>query len=337
MKTNSVKIIVVVGIFFVLLSTYGAYKLGSHIESNRYTRYLDNFKPIRKGGDLFKYISPLVGVDSPNSFSLGFNADVRSDLLDIAEEYQQKGLKNYAIYYRDLNSAVWFGINEDTEFFPASLLKTTIALSAYKYAEKDPHYLESKALFSQEVKDLALTRRNEDTTLVVGESYSIRSLIADMLINSDNSARDLIISTLPDEYMDELYHYLNISEPTASNNFRMSTANYALFFRLLFSSTFINEDHSEEMLSILTKTIFPYGLTRDLPSDIPVAHKFGVFNLPKDENGEELQQLHDCGIIYQLDNPYLLCVMTQGKEQSVLADFIARVSKRVYRYSLSQD
>jgi beta-lactamase class A len=331
---SRLKNVVIVGC--IVLASVCGFVFGQHVTSVKYIGYLNKFKPIRKGGDLFKYINPLVGVDSPNSFELGFNLDVRKDLLDIVDVYQKKGLKNYAIYYRDLNSSVWFGLNEDEEFFPASLLKTTIALSAFKYAEKDANYLNGKVVFTQQIKDMSLSRKNEDTSLVVGNSYSVHDLISTMLVNSDNSARDLIISSLPDSYMDELYHYLNITEPTAQTNFRMSTENYALFFRLLYSSTFIDEDHSEEMLGILTKTVFPYGLTRDLPSDIPVAHKYGVFNLPKDENGVEMQQLHDCGIIYQLDNPYILCVMTQGKDQSVLADFIASISKRIYTLSLTQ-
>jgi beta-lactamase class A len=333
-STYRVNLIISLVISTVVIAV-GSYLYGYHHSDVKFQQYLRDFKPLRKGGDLFKYINPLVGTDSPNSFTIGYHKDLQKDLLDTASEYKKKGLKDYSIYYRDLNSAVWFGINEEVEYFPASLLKITIALAVYKYGEDNLNYLDSKIEFTQAVHDIALSRKNEDTDLVVGNSYSVRELVTTMLIDSDNSARDLIMTTLPEKYITELYSYLNISEPSPQKNFRMSIDNYALLFRLLYSSTFVDEEHSEELLSILTHTNFPYGITRDLPSDIPIAHKFGVYNLPKDADGVELQQLHDCGIIYQLDRPYLLCVMTQGPEQAVLADFIAKVSRKVYKYSFN--
>jgi beta-lactamase class A len=309
----------------------------SPVSEDKFSAYINDFKPVRRGGEKFKFINPLVGTDSPNSFDVGYKQSIKKEVDALIEEYKKKGLKDYSVYYRELNSSMWFGINEEEEFFPASLLKLSISLAAYKYAEDNPSYLDTKFLFTQEIHDIALERKNEETSLVVGKSYSIRELVDLMLVDSDNSARDLIISTLPDKYHREIYEYLGISEPSPYFNFKISTANYALIFRLLYSSTFINEPHSEELLKVLTKTKFPYALRRDIPSDIPVAHKFGVFNLPEDENGLEMQQLHDCGIVYQLDNPYLICVMTQGKEQAVLADFIAKVSSVVYRHAASGD
>jgi hypothetical protein len=54
--------------------------------------------------------------------------------------------------------------------------------------------------------------------------------------------------------------------------------------------------------------------------------------LPPDQNGVAVQQLHDCGIIYRANNPYVICIMTKGLDQSVLAQVIADISKIVYDY-----
>jgi beta-lactamase class A len=315
---------------------YVSYTVGYSFSAKHFDKYLKDFKPIRRGGERYKYINPLVGTDSPNAFDVGYYGDLHKNLNEIIKSYQSKGVNQYAIYYRELNSSVWFGINDSEEFFPASLLKLTIALVAYKQDEDRPGFLDSRLVFTQAIKDGSLPRRNEDTSLTVGASYTVRSLIELMIINSDNSARDLIISAVSSQYVDELYQYLNIAQPSADKNFKISIANYALFFRMLYSSTFINEDHSEELLKILIKTNFPFGIVRDIPSDIPVAHKYGVFNLPKDKNGVEMQELHDCGIIYMINNPYLLCIMTEGPDQTVLADFMATISKKIHEFSVER-
>lgn len=312
---------------------YFAYQAGYASSFYHFESYLEDFKPIRRGGEQYKYINPLVGTDSPSAFSVGYYMDLKEEIEDKVKAYKNKGMVDYAIYYRQLNSAVWFGFNEDEEFFPASLLKLPIALASYKQGEANPAFLDSRILFTQAIKDISLSRNNETTNLVVGNYYSVRDLIRIMIIDSDNSARDLITTVLNPEYIEMLYEYLHIEEPSQSKSFKISTNNYSLFFRMMYSSTFINEDHSEELLEILTKTVFPYALIRDLPSSIPVSHKYGVFNLPKNNDGIEMQELHDCGIVYRFDNPYLLCMMTQGPDQKLLADFMATVSKTIFEYS----
>ena len=46
------------------------------------------------------------------------------------------------------------------------------------------------------------------------------------------------------------------------------------------------------------------------------------------KNGE--RQLHDCGIVYYSNHPYLLCVMTKDKTIENLADAIKDISHLVY-------
>jgi beta-lactamase class A len=55
-----------------------------------------------------------------------------------------------------------------------------------------------------------------------------------------------------------------------------------------------------------------------------VAHKFGEWG-----NGYE-KELHETGIVYIADNPYILTVMTNGRDWNALSGVIAQVSKTVY-------
>jgi hypothetical protein len=40
--------------------------------------------------------------------------------------------------------------------------------------------------------------------------------------------------------------------------------------------------------------------------------------------------MHDCGIVYAKNQPYVLCVMSRGKSFADLSDAIALISKTVY-------
>ncbi len=98
------------------------------------------------------------------------------------------------------------------------------------------------------------------------------------------------------------------------------------FFRILYNATYLDRIASEQILEILTKTTFSEGIVAGVPESTRVAHKFGSRELV-DQSGS--RQLHDCGIVYA-KNPYILCVMTQGRDFTALANFIKDVSAVTY-------
>jgi hypothetical protein len=83
---------------------------------------------------------------------------------------------------------------------------------------------------------------------------------------------------------------------------------------------------SEKALSLLAATTFAYGLTAGLPPGVRAAHKFGERILADPAR----MQLHDCGIVYAGNSPYLLCIMTQGPDQVALTGIMSDVSRLVY-------
>ena len=86
---------------------------------------------------------------------------------------------------------------------------------------------------------------------------------------------------------------------------------------------------SEKALKILNNAILENSrLVAGLPSDVKISHKFGEREAK--ENGVTIQQLHDCGIVYYPKYPYLICIMTKGKDFNKLSGVIADISKIVY-------
>ena len=93
----------------------------------------------------------------------------------------------------------------------------------------------------------------------------------------------------------------------------------------MYNSSFLNSDNSEKLLEILSESSFQNGLRQGVPENIKIAHKFGEREITLDK-----KQLHDCGVIYYPSNPYLLCVMTQGKDYKELERILGHISKEVY-------
>ena len=82
---------------------------------------------------------------------------------------------------------------------------------------------------------------------------------------------------------------------------------------------------SEILLGLLTETSYKNGLVAGLPEgEIKIAHKFGERKIGK------LIQLHDCGIIYYQENPYLLCIMTRGNDFYKQQIGIEMISRFIY-------
>lgn len=333
--SSSIKNILITGVIVFI----GAFYIGYLYRGHQLVAYLEGFKPLRLNGSAYTYINPLLGTDSLNAFDAGLYEIMKKRINNRINDAKLLGMSDAAVYYRDLNSAVWFGVNTQRDFFPASLLKMTYAFAAYKEEEVSHGFLLKKITYTQknETQLLRGVRADTHTLLQVGTSYSVADLIRIMLINSDNGARLLLDEAVDKKYITAVYKALGISVPDASVNFQISVEKYTLFFRLLYSATFLNEEHSEQFLSILTETDFPLGIRRFVPNMYPIAHKYGVYNLPKDKEGNELQELHDCGIVYPpTDAPYLMCIMTKGKDQQVLADFIAAVSGDVFLFTQSK-
>jgi hypothetical protein len=105
-----------------------------------------------------------------------------------------------------------------------------------------------------------------------------------------------------------------------------SILTYASFFRVLYNASYLGADLSERALGLLAQAEFRSGIVEGVPAAVPVAHKFGEH---RDDAAGKVQ-LHDCGIVYVPQHPYLLCVMTRGSSFEHLDDAIASISRAVY-------
>lgn len=282
--------------------------------------------PVREVDAKAPFIRPLLAYNTPE---LPPSNPLKEDLVSLVTK-KSDGTDSVSIYYRDLNTGKWFGINQDETFIPASLFKVPLMITYLKYAEKHPQIL------SQKIYNSLNTNENENETIkplktiVNGESYTVDQLLKYMIEYSDNNATVLLFKYIDQETLKEVFSDLDIQLPTAGiNSDFMSVTNYSFLFRVLYNATYLNREMSEKGLEMLSKIDFKDGLRKAIPSTVSVANKFGeYYMLGSSASGE--RQLHDCGIVYHPKHPYILCVMTKGTSFDALKIKIQEISKTTY-------
>jgi beta-lactamase class A len=281
-----------------------------------------------KGETNYKFINPLLECDTNYVNTDAKIIRLRTRISDIVN--QQKNSKKatfISVYYRDLNNGPWIGINERELFNPASLMKVPILIAYYKYAESDPTILSKQILNLYTYTDAQ--QYPPQTKLELNKSYTVDYLLNKMITDSDNIAYALLMDNADPNFLDNVYRDLGInidSKFATAGNDIVSVKAYAGLFRVLYNASYLSKASSEKTLELLSRTNFNKGLVAGLPGGTAVAHKFGE-RANADTN--ELQ-LHDCGIIYSSQSPYLLCVMTRGVSYSDLEETIKLVSQKTY-------
>jgi beta-lactamase class A len=234
-----------------------------------------------------------------------------------------------SVYFRDLENGPVFGVNENDDFAPASLLKLPLALVYLTQAERDPSLLSEQLSVSEPQWDFVVNFPSSQPEIDPQEPHTVDELLMHMLKHSDNNAYGVLQTHLYEigqkDLITKTFLELGFLSPADISDEVLSVRRYGAIFRALYNVSYLNAELSEKMLSLLSDTEFKIGLDDGVPDSIHIAHKFGERTL---ESGE--RQLHDCGIIYYPKNPYLLCVMTRGNEFKMLDTVITEISRVVY-------
>lgn len=241
-----------------------------------------------------------------------------------------------SVYFRDLNNGPWFGIEEDNAFSPASLLKVSVAMSIYKAAEENPGILGIEVM-NHIPKDPSLDQIiMPEEEVVFGEVYTIEELVRRMIVFSDNRAMFLLLDSISEEILSRVFVDLRIEGwgRDAVEDF-LSVKTYASFFRILYNASYLNRANSEKVLELLVQTTFKEGISKGIPEDVLFAHKFGERTI-NFVGFPSSRQIHDCGIVYYPERPYLLCIMTRGNNYDNLKKVVQEISALVYESVDSQ-
>ena len=150
-------------------------------------------------------------------------------------------------------------------------------------------------------------------------------------MQSDNTATNLLLFAISPQSIADVFQSLDfpsISENEAQTY--VSVKNYSSIFRSLYLSSYLSRQSSNEILNILTQTIFNDKIAALPTKDIKVAHKIGVLN---SVNSNETIYT-DCGIVYVPNRPYILCVFAKESEEKA-GEHMRFISNLAYSYMIA--
>ena len=284
---------------------------------------------LRAGKGVYNYIDPLLLCQNYEDGEFPKLAPLKKEIQQVTEAARKKGtIIDGSVYFRDLQSGQWTGVNEEELYAPASLLKVPILIAYLKAAEKEEGLFEETLYYEQEAGQAPPLI--QDFILKSGRRYTIEDLLRGMIIDSDNSAKNILEGRMNKNFLNEIYSELGVPSPYyGATTYRISTRTYALFFRVLYNATFLSRDMSEKAFNMLAGIKFNKGLRAGTPEDIPIAHKYGYSIIKRDP--PRILELSDCGVVYNPDKPYILCVMVRGSDPEVTATYIKDVASAASR------
>lgn len=285
--------------------------------------------PIREDSPKYHYINPLVLIDNSSIFYEELNPLKTKVAEYINKEIHSRQAERASFYFRNVDSSIWTGVNQDDKFVPSSILKIATMMAYLRIAEGNPVVMSRKLRYQKSSTD----KQNYPPDIELEDGYySIGQLLGQSIIESDNTAERALSAPVLSE-LTGLYKVLRLPLPPAKLNDYMSPRDVSNMFRALYSSTYLLNTYSEQVLEFLTRTNFVKGITQGVDPSIKIAHKFGEHTIYyPDYKGQPDYQLHDCGIVYYPGKPYFICIMTEGKNLSNLESIIGNISSIVFEY-----
>jgi beta-lactamase class A len=229
-------------------------------------------------------------------------------------------LNNTGVFIQDVKTGAWLGINEKESFSPASLLKIPIMMAMLKKVDNGEVKLSDKIKILPEDAD----NLYGEVYKKVGEEETVMQLLEQMITFSDNTAKNAIKRQLSHLELDTIFVHVGIPNPyMAYSNQTVSPRGYTRLLKALYYSTYLSSKMSEKALDLTTDTQQEQLLSLGVPSEIQVAHKFGII---------DGKFLSDCGIVYHSKNPYFICVMINNEDMEENKELINKISKDTYDF-----
>ena len=258
-----------------------------------------------------------------------FIHDIREAIRNTVKDETRTGnTTEVSVNFELLDKGISYTYGYTDWFWPASLLKITTLIAYLRQAENDSAFLNTKVAYHH--TNLGYSQNFVKDSLKEGNKYSYKQLLERLIVNSDNQACFLLEKTIGEEKINQIYRdfTIDVGRGRKMQDF-MPINQYMAILRTLYNATYLTKKYSEYALGLLTRSDFEFGIRAGIPAGIKVASKFGE---KADRNDF---QLHDCGIVYFDHSPYMIGVMTKGKDYNKMAQTIQHISANIYEIAQS--
>jgi beta-lactamase class A len=268
----------------------------------------------------YPFISPLRAL-LPQEHLLTSLEPLRRDIKELVAAHQDV---RASVYIEFLNTGANINVNQEFRFWPASLAKVPVALATMKAIESGTWTLGHTLELTESDRQNVSSRLHG---LPPGTRLTIDTLLKELLSRSDNTAYRLLLRSLPEEELEVLRDAIGLEELFDIDG-RITAKEYSRIFRTLYTSSFLEERHSQYLLEQLDRSDFTLFLRAQIPAEVAFPHKWGSFPLD--------HTFGDAGIVYVPNRPYLITVLTQGDggpdERVKVQRLMHAVSAMAYTY-----
>jgi beta-lactamase class A len=224
----------------------------------------------------------------------------------------------YGVYFQSLGTNESFSINGKEVFTAASLIKLPVMLTLYR--EADAGRVDLDTVYSLKDSDRtggAGSLGNKPT----GYQVTYRELAELMGKQSDNTAYTIITRLLGKEKIEATIEALGMRSTSFKEN-ETTPEDIGFFFERLYRGKVLTDKSKEEILSVLTDTIWEDRIPAGIPEGIKVSHKIGT----------ELRVISDAGIIFS-DNPFILVILSEDVNEIEAKKALPEISAKIYELS----
>jgi beta-lactamase class A len=283
----------------------------------------------------YPLISPLLLSENSALRNLPIYQKLHDDIdTYISNSVATKKATSVSYYFRNLTTGEYVGVNEDDAYSPSSMLKVAVLETYLQNAEYDASLLSKNFIVSKAGPNLDEEQYFKPAEpVILGKTYSASDLINRMIMDSDNNAAAVLLNEVGHDQLNNYYKTLKMPVVDSANDGiidYMSPEMYSRVFRVLYNSSYLVPDFSEQALDLLSKTSFTQGIVAGVPASTTVAHKFGEKSIVSGLPSKTIRELHDCGIVYYPSHPYLVCIMTRGDNFQNLEEVIQTISKTTW-------
>lgn len=218
---------------------------------------------------------------------------------------------NFFFFYYNIEEKKYYFYNEDTYFTAASTIKVPVAMLYYDKIADGELNLSDTLLYDSD--DYETGDGSTAADYSVGDRIPISYLLEQTIVNSDNTALNILIHNIGyQNCKEELTKYSDIE--LAEEFYSSNVANVSYYYDVL-QYLYQSADKYSELIEYMKISSGGGYLKANLPQ-YEVAHKYGSYD----------GYVHDYGIIYG-QNTYLIGVFTNGIANA--SDLIADIGEQV--------
>lgn len=301
--------IVIAGVFFTSSIVFGFLYFSQH---NKATQQ-DNYPLLAKR----------IFADNPNDVIINFNP-----LRKEVQQYLDSTNIPHSFYFEYLPTGSNIRDGDANELIGASLMKIPLVMDLYKANELGKINLDQE--YTVQDQNMSTDAEYGNTShLKVGDKITLREAAKRTLAESDNTSAEVISAAIKDKIPESDQTINNLDVETTTKNgvtgkfVLIGSRSYTSFLKCLYFSCAVSKEHSQEILNYLAQSSEKDRLRSGVPKETPFAHKIGSFS--------KFTQ-SDCGIVYQPNRQYSICLMLQAPENQQTSDQFKKVSEMVYDY-----